>query len=137
MAREGLKVLTFAYKDIQMSELEELLQMEGGDESIEFRKAIEKDFIYLVTFGLEDPFRNDIVDHINEFKYENTLRSDGKASSLSMNLRLISGDHIETVKFVALHLGLISDEEANDGDKVMHSDDFRKLIGEYYKIWNE
>lgn len=40
--------------------------MEGGDESPEFRKAIEKDFIYLVTVGLEDPLRENIADHIND-----------------------------------------------------------------------
>ena len=69
MAADGLKVLTYAYKDIQMTELSELLDMEGGDEAIEFRQAIENDLVYLVTFGLEDPFRPEIADHINELQY--------------------------------------------------------------------
>jgi len=51
MACQGLKPLSYAFKEMHVTELEEFMQT-YSTESEEFRDEIEKDMIYLCTFGL-------------------------------------------------------------------------------------
>ena len=54
-----------------------------------------------------------------------------------INLKLVSGDHIETAKKVALACGIITTEEANDNEIVMTGEDFDHAIGGAERFWNE
>ena len=61
-----------------------------------------------------------------------------------MNVRLISSDHLETVKYAALELDIIEKEwyyePMNKGKTdgyIMHSDEFRSKIGSYVKVWDK
>lgn len=75
---------------------------------------MEKDLIYVGTFGLEDPLRDDItgtVDYIRfgcqiQEEYEKVERRN------EVNVRMISGDHIETCRSVAVQSGIITEEES-------------------------
>jgi magnesium-transporting ATPase (P-type) len=44
---------------------------------------------------------------------------------------MISGDHIETAKLVAIKSGIISYEESNNEDVCMTGEIFRAKIGDY------
>lgn len=51
-----------------------------------------------------------------------------------MNIRLVSGDHMETARTVARKAGILTaeDEEVNEGDQkfsVMHADTFEQKVG--------
>lgn len=46
-----------------------------------------------------------------------------------MNVRLISGDHVETATAVAESVGIITQEERGGRFTVMHADDFERQIG--------
>lgn len=50
---------------------------------------------------------------------------------------MISGDHIETCKRVALACGIITEDEQDSGAVVMTGEDFLKAVGEYESILNE
>lgn len=50
---------------------------------------------------------------------------------------MISGDHIETCKSVAVQSGIITEEESNEPGVVITGDEFREDIGEVHKIWDE
>ena len=51
---------------------------------------------------------------------------------------MVTGDHIETAKKVALACGIITQEEVNDNSVVMSGEDFIQAIGEFDRsIWNE
>lgn len=52
---------------------------------------------------------------------------------------MITGDHIETAKSVAVKAGILSEAESNTngGDFVMTGDEFIARIGGYEKEWNE
>lgn len=54
MGVEGLKPLSYAFKQIKVEDLNYYLQ-EYPQESEEFRNALEAGMIYLGTFGLDDP----------------------------------------------------------------------------------
>ena len=59
MAAKGLKVLSYGFKEIEASSIEELMQ-NFDVESQEFRENLECELTYLGTFGLNDPIREGI-----------------------------------------------------------------------------
>ena len=59
MATDGQKVLSFAFKELTVQELEALGQKFDA-ESPRFREALEQDLIYLCTFGMNDPIRENV-----------------------------------------------------------------------------
>jgi magnesium-transporting ATPase (P-type) len=46
-----------------------------------------------------------------------------------MNVRLISGDHVETATAVARNVGIIKEEEEGGRYTVMHAQDFERMVG--------
>lgn len=68
MAASGLKVISFAFKDMPLKKLNEMMHSYSL-ESPEFRHEIESDLIYLCTFGLDDPLRESIEETIQLIKF--------------------------------------------------------------------
>ena len=97
MAADGLKVLSFAYKDMQIQELEQLLQKEGGEENKDFRAYIEYNLIYMCTVGIEDPICEESIQSFHEID-----------KKFGVKIRMLTGDHIETARSVAKKIGMIS-----------------------------
>ena len=89
-----LKCVSYAYKEIKIEELNELMH-QYTLESEEFRQALETDLIYLATFGLLDPLRDNIYDAVQYIKYGH-LVSDPSEADNQVNVRMVSGDHLET-----------------------------------------
>lgn len=66
---------------------------------------------YLCTFGMQDELRNEANDAIKVLKYgSNTTIVDNNGE---VNVRILTGDHIETAKQVALRCGIIMQEDIN------------------------
>jgi len=63
MAGNGLKVLSYAYKDVSLDTFHQLMS-NYKVESPEFREEIENDLIYVATFGLDDPLRDRIEESV-------------------------------------------------------------------------
>lgn len=104
MASGQLKVLTYAFKEMNLDTYNELLKIHEGEESIRFREEIERDLTYVGTFGLEDPLRDKIIDNVNLIRFGCTIVNEFEREEKSnqVNVRMISGDHIETCKSVAV-----------------------------------
>ena len=115
MASEGHKVLSFAYKDMTEDELNQLREDIPDDESQEFREELEKELTYAFTVGMEDPIREEVKDAI-----ENFMRPANKRDKV-LNIKILTGDHIETAKKVAVDCGLITEEECSDSKIVMEA----------------
>jgi len=49
---------------------------------------------------------------------------------------LVTGDHIETAKYVALLSGIVSDAEVNQPGVCMTGEEFQERIGGYERIWD-
>ena len=80
MASNGLKVISYAFKEINYSTMEELMQT-FPVESNEFRENLESDLIYLGTFGLYDEVREGIKEQINLIKYGQRSRNEDPKSA--------------------------------------------------------
>lgn len=62
MAVNGLKVISYAFKEITLSTWEELKQTFPYVESNEFREQLECELTYLGTFGLYDGIREGMTE---------------------------------------------------------------------------
>jgi len=110
MAHKGLKVLTYAYKDISYDDYENILYTKDEDgnviqnyiESPEFRNKMEVDLTYVGTFGLEDPLRDNIESSVNLIKFGVHETNLDIERSYQVNIRMMTGDHMETAKYVAI-----------------------------------
>jgi magnesium-transporting ATPase (P-type) len=49
---------------------------------------------------------------------------------------MVTGDHLETAKAVALRAGIITKEQLQITGTAMTGDQFREKIGHYTKIWD-
>jgi magnesium-transporting ATPase (P-type) len=79
---------------------------------------------------LEDPLRSDIKDSIQLIKYGH-LESPGERENHQVNIRMVTGDHIDTANAVALKLGLLKVEHLHLGGFSMTGEQFREAIGKY------
>jgi magnesium-transporting ATPase (P-type) len=107
MAAEGLKVLSYGFKDMPLKKLNEMMH-QFSLESSEFRSEIENDLVYLCTFGLDDPVREDIADTVSMLKFGKDVKKEEKIEKKKgkhgsgVNIKMVTGDHIETARYVGL-----------------------------------
>lgn len=92
--------------------------------------------IYIATFGLDDPLRDQIEESVQLIRYGHLETPADSNENYQVNIRMVTGDHIETARFVALQTGIITQEEMYEDGIVMTGDDFREQIGGYSKIWD-
>ena len=109
MAAVGLKVISFAFKEMPLAKLNEMMH-QYSLESTEFRTEIESDLVYLCTFGLNDPLREDIQETVRFIKFGDKKEKDGEGTSppSTVNIKMVTGDHIETAIFVGIKSGIIT-----------------------------
>lgn len=89
LARQGFRVIALTYKQ----------HMFSGEESIEDRIQAEKDLVFIALIGLMDPIRPEVHATVQK------LREAG------IRAIMITGDHPEIAKTIAMHAGIISDSE--------------------------
>ena len=133
MAASGLKVLSYAFKELRIGDLEALMQT-YNPESEEFRNELESDLIYVCTFGLNDPLRLNVEDAIQSIRYG--AQEVGMNEPSQVNIRILTGDHIETAKFVAMKAGLINESDREVAGIAMTGEIFQGAIGGYEKVWD-
>ena len=90
--------------------------------------------IYLATFGMDDPIRDNVKENINLIASGN---KEGTKEKGGINIRMVSGDHLFTCLAVALRTNLISEAEKKEGGVALTGQEFRESIGKYQKIWND
>jgi len=142
MAQRGHKVLSYAYKQMTRENLNILIEEYGGNlEDPQFTDDISKELTYLATFGLEDPIRNTVAESIQLIKYgqllEENIDRQTKGVKNQVNIRMVTGDHIETAIAVAMRVGIISAEEKDIDGIALTGEVFRERIGEYETYWDE
>lgn len=121
IARQGYKPLTFAFKDINIQDFEELQKTFGNFESEESRTHLEQNLQLVATFGFQDVYWKGVSQTIAKLRETNTIT------------RLISGDHRDVVIHTLVSLGMI-DRDQIDGiisGKEL-SDRMEGLFEEYY-----
>lgn len=99
IARQGLKPLTIAYKDIAVENFEDLQSTFGNFESAESHDHLNSGLCLVATFGFEDAIRSGVKETIDKLRQTNTIT------------RVISGDHKDTVIYTLNELNLIERDQ--------------------------
>jgi len=89
MACQGLRTLAFAYRDFEEEEFMGML------DSNQLTHQLEQNMIFTLLIGLQDPLRPRVQ---KVMKY---------AQKGNIQVRLISGDHLDTAKTVAMDAGIL------------------------------
>jgi len=138
MAKHGLKTLSYAYKQVPLDDLTDWMN-EFHIESDNFRNKIEESLIYLGTFGLEDPIRESVHKAVQMIRYGTVFEDKvdrSRGAKNQVNIRMVTGDHMDTALYVAVKAGIISEEEASLDGICMTGEYFRGQIGEYKQVWD-
>lgn len=137
IAGVGHKPITYAFKEIEKDKLTEIMQRYSNrEEEDEYRHEFETGLFYLGTFGLEDPVRPEIENPVSLIKYGHT--DPGLDSAPQVNVRMITGDHLETAKAIAVRAGIVSPNELTGSDMcAMTGEEFRRAIGPYQRYWDD
>jgi len=138
IAAAGHKPITYAFKEIEKDKLTEIMQAYSNrEEEDEYRHEFEAGLFYLGTFGLADPVRSDIDKPVSLIKYGHT--DAGLDSAPQVNVRMITGDHLETAKAVAVRAGIVSLNELKTASDMcaMTGEEFRAAIGPYQRYWDD
>lgn len=69
--------------------------------------------IYLGTFGLYDEISFDVHKPIHLIRFGHNDDSIEMRDANQVNVRMVTGDHLETAKYVALKTGIVSLDECN------------------------
>ena len=138
MAKESLKTVAYAYRMIPKDTFNDLL--EHDPESEYFLEELQRDLVYLGTFGLEDPLRPNVQDSVQMIRFGTIIDSAADPANgikEQVKVRLVSGDHMEACKRTAIHAGLISHSQAEQPGVCMTGEQFEEAVGGYEKIWND
>lgn len=123
MAKHGFKVLSYAFREMAMEELEEIMRSHPV-ESLAFRQDIERDLIYVSTFALNDDLRAEIKETVQGLKAED------------VKVRVVTGDHLDTAKYVAKECGITDESNQFKDGIALTGEQFRDAIKPYRKEWN-
>jgi len=120
MACEPLRVIGLAY--MEMDENDWISQYEQQrNPAYNLQAYLDQGtrmFTWIGAFGLKDPLRPNVKKCVNYAREQGHL-----------NITLVSGDHIETAKAVALKAGILKPEEAGRVYAVMTGEAFRTHVG--------
>jgi magnesium-transporting ATPase (P-type) len=68
-------------------------------------------------YALQDPLRDEIVDSVH------------KCKNAGINIRMVTGDNLDTAKAIAIEAGIVSREDADNKYVCMEGKEFRELCG--------
>jgi Ca2+ transporting ATPase len=108
MAKQGLRTLCLAYKDVPQSAVisEELWEDEAW---------VTSDLICVGIVGIEDPVREEVPLAIR------------KVQNAGVTVRMVTGDNINTAQAIALKCGILSPDETKDS-AVLSGKEFNKQV---------
>lgn len=101
MCSKSLRVMAFAVNDIDADRFEEIVQETNGFTSDDALDKLELGQTFLSLIALKDPARANMRETL------------AYAERAKLRLRLVSGDHIETLRAFACDVGIITKEQYN------------------------
>lgn len=130
MAASPLRVIALAYCEMGLDEWTSRFQgpNSDGNPGRALDQALyseELPLTFIGAFGLRDQLRPKVPSCI---RYATAQRENGQPGPLGV--RLVSGDHFETAKAVALKAGILRAEESGRTYAVMHASTFRATVGQ-------
>jgi len=114
-ANQALRTLLVTYRDVSADEWDAMKDAEDREQQV------ESGLTAVAMFGLKDPLRPGIADAVT------------KCKQAGINVRMVTGDNIDTARAISLEAGILTQEDLNvDADGAgyvcMTGEDFRNTI---------
>ncbi|MGH6914622.1 MAG: HAD-IC family P-type ATPase, partial [Geminicoccales bacterium] len=118
-ASQAMRTLAFAYSFLP----QHLPRDEDGLH--EHREVIESDLVFAGMVAIRDPLREDVQDAVNECR------------KAGIEVKMITGDHVETARAIAYDIGLIDRRDAPidaEGAVILTHDKFEEMHNQYRQL---
>jgi len=115
--KHGLRSIAFAYRDMGLEQFEEIMAKDSYELNME---QFSSNLTFLALVGLKDPVRQNtskLVKFVGGDVDLNAL-DDLSQQIKNVTVRIVSGDHLDTVRHVAKESGLIGKEEEEGAERV-------------------
>ena len=117
-ASHAFRTLLITYRDMSMSEYEQLKAENNNFEKEGDRQILEQDLTAIGIFGLQDPLRPTIVDSIK------------KCNTAGIQVIMCTGDNIDTAIAISKEAKIVTDEQiASSEYTAMTGKNFRAAVG--------
>lgn len=103
-ASQCLRTMLISYADLSADEFEALKAANNNFRTSEDQAAVEKNLIMVGIFGLKDPLRPDIKKNVE------------LCQAAGINVRMVTGDNIDTAKAISLEAGILKPEDLEDAE---------------------
>ncbi len=121
-AVKAYRTLLVAYREYSMSDYEKLREQNNGFSSESDREALETDLTLVGIYALQDPLRDEIIPSVEI------------CHRAGVNVRMVTGDNLDTAKAIALEAGILDPRNANLEYACMDGKTFREACGGLKKI---
>ena len=95
-AVKSYRTILIAYADYTEEEYQRLKSQNNGFEKEADREALEKNLTLIGIYALQDPLRDEVV------------RSVRICHKAGINVRMVTGDNIDTAKAIAIEAGILT-----------------------------
>ena len=107
---------------MSVQEYESLKSGNNNFSSEKDREVLESSLTLIGIFGLQDPLIDEIVDSVK------------RCHAAGINVRMVTGDNLDTAKAIAIEAGIVTAEDAEKPYVCMEGREFRELIGGLKKL---
>ena len=121
-ARQAFRTLLIAYSELSMDEYNTLKSQHNNFHSEKDREVLEQDLTVVGIYALQDPLRDEIVESVK------------KCKRAGINIRMVTGDNLDTAKAIALEAGIVDLHHVNNQYVCMEGKQFRELCGGLKKL---
>lgn len=121
-AVKSYRTLLIAHGDYTYDEYLRLKDANNGFSSESEREVLEKGLTLIGIYALQDPLRDEVIQ---------SVRTCHRAG---INIRMVTGDNIDTAKAIALEAGILKQEHKDRKYAVMDGKTFRETCGGLRKI---
>jgi Ca2+ transporting ATPase len=101
-AVNAYRTLLIAYTDLSVHEYENLKRENNNFHTEKDREVLESSLTMIGIFGVQDPLRNEIVESVK------------RCHTAGINVRMVTGDNLDTAKAIAIEAGIVSREHADE-----------------------
>ena len=124
-AVKAYRTLLIAYADYTEEEYLRLKAQHNNFEKEGDRESLEKNLTLIGIYALQDPLRDEVV------------RSVRICHKAGINVRMVTGDNIDTAKAIALEAGILTKDQMSRKYACMDGKTFRELCGGLRKLETE
>lgn len=121
-AVKAYRTLLIAHADYTYDEYLRLKDANNGFQHESDREALEQNLILIGIYALQDPLRDEVIPSVRI------------CHRAGINIRMVTGDNIDTAKAIALEAGILKHEHKDRKYAVMDGKSFREACGGLRKI---